>query len=127
MTSQGSAITRLHRVLTTPGTSALQIRAAAAELPRIGLEDAMAIVLALLDREPATFPRAAARWGARFTLERGLALPDAQLVLSGLAVLPAANATAGAEALVELTERFGLRRVDELLNSWLRATTRRID
>lgn len=45
----------------------------------------MAIVLALLDREPATFPRVSARWGARLTLERGLPLADAQLALASLA------------------------------------------
>ncbi len=84
----------------------------------------MAILLALLDREPATIPRMAARWGARLTLERRLALPDAQLALSALAVLTAFEAQAGAEALIELSERNGLHRVDELVNGWLRATKR---
>lgn len=92
MTSQGSALTRLRRVISMPGSSALQIRAAAAELPRIGLEDAMAILLALSDREPTTFAKGAARWGARLTLERLLALAEAQLVLAALAALPTAGA-----------------------------------
>jgi len=63
---------RLQRVLANPRASATQIRAVASELPTVGLEDALAILLALLDREPQTFSRGAARWGARLTLERRL-------------------------------------------------------
>ncbi len=121
MTSEGSAITRLHRAIANPRVSAMQIRAIAAELPTVGLEDALAILLALIDREPDTFSRAAARWGGRLTLERRLSLVDAQLALAALAALPGAGARAGAEALIELSDRHGLRRVDELLTGWLRA------
>lgn len=106
---------RLQRVLANPRASPTQIRAIAAELPSIGLEDALAILLALLDRAPQTFSQTAARWGARFTLERRLSLIDAQLALASLAALPDPGARAGAEALVELSGRYGLRRVDELL------------
>jgi hypothetical protein len=121
MTSDGSAVTRLQRALANPQASAAQIRAIAAELPTVGLEDALAILLALIDREPQTFPRAAARWGARFTVERRASLTDAQLALASLAVLPGSGARAGAEALIELSDRHGLRRVDELLTAWLGA------
>jgi hypothetical protein len=48
--------------IANPRTSAAQIRAIARELPQVGLEDALAIVLALLDREPQSFSRAAARY-----------------------------------------------------------------
>jgi hypothetical protein len=102
MTSDGSAVTRLRRALANPRTSASQIRAIASELPTVGLEDALAILLALLDREPQSFSRTAARWGARLTIERRLPLADAQLTLASLAVLPGAGAQAGAEALIEL-------------------------
>jgi hypothetical protein len=121
MTSQGSAIMRLQRILAAPNASAVQIRAAALEVPRIALEDALAILLALLEREPHTFPRGAARWGSRLVLERRLALDDAQLTLAALAALPGPGARAGAEALIELSDRFGLRRVDEQLTQWMRA------
>jgi hypothetical protein len=121
MTSDGSAVMRLQRALANPRTSAAQIRAVASELPTVGLEDALAILLALLDREPQSFARTAARWGARLTIERRLPLADAQLTLASLAVLPGAGARAGAEALIELAGRHGLRRVDELLVAWLRA------
>ena len=121
MTSDGSAITRLHRAIANPRASAMQIRAIVAELPGpVALEDALAILLALLDREPETFPRAAARWGGRLVLEHRLPLVDAQLTLAALAALPGPAAGAGAEALIELSERYGLRRVDELVGDWLR-------
>jgi hypothetical protein len=41
--------------------------------------------------------------------------------LASLAVLPGPGARAGAEALIELSDRYGLRCVDELLTAWLRA------
>lgn len=99
--------------------TANQIRAIVAELPRPpALEDALVICLAFLDREPETYPRAAARWASRFALERRLTLTDAQLTLAALAALPGDSARAGAEALIELAERYRLRRVDELLTAW---------
>jgi hypothetical protein len=116
--SDGHAPTRLRRALERG--SANQIRAIVAELPRPpGLEDALAICLALLDREPETFPRAAAKWASRFTIERRLTLTDAQLALSALAALPSDSARAGAEALIELADRYRLQRVDELLTAWV--------
>lgn len=117
MTSDGHALTRLRRALERG--SASQIRAIVAELPRPpGLEDALAICLALLDREPETYPRAAAKWASRFAIERRLTLTDAQLALAGLAALPGDSARAGAEALIELADRYKLERVDELLTTW---------
>ncbi len=117
MTSDGHAVTRLRRALERG--SADQIRAIVAELPRPpGLEDALAICLALLDREPETYPRAAAKWASRFAIERRLPLTDAQLTLAALATLPGEGARAGAEALIELAERYRLQRVDELLTHW---------
>jgi len=34
--------------------------------------------------------------------------------------LPGPSARAGTEALIELSERYGLRRVDDLVGDWLR-------
>lgn len=121
MTAEPHAVVRLRRALESERCTANQIRAIVAELPRPpGLEDALAILLALLDREPDTYPRAAARWGSRFALERRLALADAQLTLAALAALPDAGALAGVEALAELTAHYGLWGVDELLLRWAR-------
>lgn len=118
MRSQGHALSRLRHALER-GT-ATQIRAIVAELPRPpGLEDTLAICLALLDREPETYPRAAAKWASRFALERRVTLTEAQLTLAALVALPSEGARAGAEALIELADRHGLRRIDELLSNWL--------
>jgi len=104
VTSDGHALTRLCRALERG--SADQIRAIVAELPRPpGLEDALAICLALLDREPETYPRAAAKWASRFAIERRLTLTESQLVLAALGSLPGESARAGAEALIELAQR----------------------
>jgi glutathione S-transferase len=117
MTSDGHALTRLRRYLERG--NATQIRAIVAELPRPpGLEDALAICLALLEREPQTYPRAAAKSASRFAIERRLTLTDAQLTLAALAALPGESARAGAEALIELAERYRLERIDELLTEW---------
>ena len=69
--------------------------------------------------ESPTPTRAAAKWASRFAIERRLTLTDAQLALSALAALPGASARAGAEALIELADRYRLQRVDELLTAWV--------
>lgn len=117
VTSQGSAYTRFQRALST-GNPHL-IRAAAAELSRIDLRDALAISLVLLDREPQAFSRAATRWAGRLALEHPVCLTDAQLTLCALRALADGHGRAGAEALRELCERFGLAHTDELLLDWL--------
>lgn len=117
MTSQGHALTRLRRAIER-GTPT-QIRAIVAELPQAPeLEDALAICLAFLEREPDTYPRAAAKWASRFAIERQLTLEEAQLTLAALAALTGEGARAGIEALIELAERHRLRRADELLTAW---------
>jgi hypothetical protein len=45
-------------------------------------------------------------------------LPDAQLTLAALAVLPEPGAQAGVEALAELASSYGQQDLDELLMSW---------
>jgi hypothetical protein len=55
----------------------LLIRAAAAELPFISLEDALRVCVVLRDQEPARFDAAATRWIARYCAERpGVTLDD---------------------------------------------------
>lgn len=117
MTSEGHAVTRLDRALERG--SPAQIRAIVAELPRPpGLEDALAICLALLAREPATYPRAAAKWASRFAIERRLTLEELQLTLSALGALPGVSARAASEALSGLGDRHGLPRVRRVLARW---------
>jgi len=64
----------------------MQIRGDAAEIPYpVGLEDALAILLAILDRKPASYSKGAARWASRLALKHKLTLADAQLALAALA------------------------------------------
>jgi hypothetical protein len=67
MTSDGSPYQRFRRALAT-GNPAL-VTAAALELPRIGLDDALRICLVLRGGDAARYERAAVRWLGRFALE----------------------------------------------------------
>jgi predicted transport protein len=64
----GSAYSRFQRALTTGNL--MIIRAAAAELPAIRLEDALHVCVLLRDREPDRYERAAVRWIGRYCVER---------------------------------------------------------
>jgi hypothetical protein len=68
MTSHGSAYARFQRALRTNNLQI--IRAAAAELPRVDLPDALAVCAVIRRRRPQDFERAALRWLARFVAER---------------------------------------------------------
>ena len=46
------------------------VKAAAAQLPAVNLEDALSIALLVLEREPQNAERAAVRWIGRLCLER---------------------------------------------------------
>jgi hypothetical protein len=78
VSTQGSPYQRFRRALATGNLNI--IRAAAAELPRIDLGDALAVCVAIRDSEPERFERAALRWLARFCVERPRAtVADVQL------------------------------------------------
>ena len=64
----GSAYSRFQRALTTKNLTI--IRAAAAELPAIRLDDALQVCVLLRDREPDRYERAAVRWIGRYCVER---------------------------------------------------------
>src|SRR3954453_3046504 len=66
MTSSGSPYARFQRALATGNLNV--IRAAAAELPRIGVPEAAAILLVILRAEPSQYERAAVRWLGRLCL-----------------------------------------------------------
>src|SRR5215212_5685203 len=68
MTSSGSPYARFQRALAT-GNLTL-IRTAAAELPRIGVAEAAAMLLVIMRVEPEQYERAAVRWLGRLCLER---------------------------------------------------------
>ena len=67
LTSDGSSYTRFKRALATGNLTLIQ--AAAAELPRVGLSDALEVCLLMRDQDGRRFERAAVRWLGRFALE----------------------------------------------------------
>jgi hypothetical protein len=87
VTSQGSAYSRFQRALST-GNLQL-IKAAAAELPKVSLEDALAILIVLAQRGDHRFERAAARWVGRLLTETPADLSDARFAIALVERLPA--------------------------------------
>jgi hypothetical protein len=76
------------------------IEAAAAELPRVGLDDALAILAVLAQSSDPRFDRAAARWVGRLLTETPAGLRDARFALALIEQLPA-----GRDALHALARR----------------------
>ncbi len=75
VTSDGSPYARFRRALGTGNQ--LLVLAAARELPRVGLDDALRICLVLRDGDPERYDRACVRWLGRFALEaRGATIHD---------------------------------------------------
>jgi hypothetical protein len=87
MSSPGSPYARFQRALATGNLNV--IRAAAAELPRIGVAEAAAILLVILRTEPDQYERAAVRWLGRLCLERTrVELEDLSRAAAALVALP---------------------------------------
>jgi hypothetical protein len=102
---KGSSYARFRRALRTGNLNV--IRGAAAELPRIPLEDALTIT-ALLREDPAQFEKAALRWLGRFCLEaRDIAFEDAAMALAALRLIPI-EPEQGWLTLDDLRRRLGL-------------------
>jgi hypothetical protein len=87
MTSDGNPYARFRRALAT-GNEAL-VTAAALELPRIALDDALRICLVLRGGDPDRYERAAVRWLGRFALEgRRVSIDDLRSAANALDALP---------------------------------------
>ena len=87
MTSDGNPFSRFRRALET-GNPAL-VTAAALELPRIALDDALRICLVLRGEDAARYERAAVRWLGRFALEaQGVTIDDLRRAADALDSLP---------------------------------------
>jgi hypothetical protein len=86
MTSDGSAYVRFKRALEVGNE--LLVLAAARELPRIALDDALRICLVLRDGDPDRYQRAAVRWLGRFALEaRDVTIEDLRLAAEAMDAL----------------------------------------
>jgi hypothetical protein len=88
MTSQRSEYARFRRALLTKNPTIID--AAARDLPQVGLDDALRILLVLVERKDHRFQMAAARFAARVTLERRLPPAEAHRVLALAESLPTA-------------------------------------
>jgi len=87
VTSDGNPYARFRRALDT-GNEAL-VTAAARELPRVALDDALRICLVLRGGDPARYERAAVRWLGRFALEAGeVTIDDLRTAADALDALP---------------------------------------
>jgi hypothetical protein len=108
MTSDGNPYARFRRALST-GNEALVI-AAALELPRIALDDALQICLVFRGGDPERYDRAAVRWLGRFALEaRGVTIADLRAAAEALAALPS-QASEAMERLQRLCLTHGVGR-----------------
>jgi hypothetical protein len=87
MTAQGSPHARFRRALLTKNMTIID--AAAAELGRLGLEDALRMLVVMAEKGDPRFPAAAARFAARVTLERRLSPSESHRVLGLAESLPA--------------------------------------
>jgi hypothetical protein len=105
MSSSGHLAAHFHRAIASGNL--LAARALAAELPRpLSLDEALAVLALIAEREPATFPRAAARFAGRLALERPVTITELEHAAATLVDLPAATAYAELGA---ICERHGIR------------------
>jgi hypothetical protein len=104
--SDGNPYSRFKRALAT-GNEAL-VTAAALELPRIALDDALQICLVLRGGDPSRYERAAVRWLGRFALEgRQVTIDDLRVAADALDALPD-RATEAMERLQRLCVAHGV-------------------
>ncbi len=116
MTAEPHPHVRFRRALATGSVTLALV--AAAELRPLDLEDAFALTLLLAAREPPRYGRAAAKWHARFVIERGpVELTETALLVALLAALPA-QPTAAARGLEALFEQRGERKLADAVRRW---------
>ena len=123
MTSQGSPYGRFRHALDT-GNATIAL-AAAADLPHVGLNEALELCLILCDQEPERFQRAAVRWHGRYCREFHVQVDEAQAVLGLLGLLQGPRRAAAAHALADLLDREELSRASEALNRWAYSASRK--
>ncbi|MEA2143286.1 MAG: hypothetical protein QOI64_1716 [Solirubrobacteraceae bacterium] len=85
MGDAGSSYSRFQRALSTGNLNL--IRAAAAELPRVDLDDALAVCMAIREAEPERFERAALHWLARYAVERAASVADVRTAIDAFAAM----------------------------------------
>ena len=86
MSVKGTSYANFRRALASRNLTI--IRAAAAELPQVPLADALEVCVVMAERDPDLYPRAAARWLARYVLDRDVGLDEVESALDALLDLP---------------------------------------
>ena len=119
VTSQGSAYSQFRRALDR--RNFLLAWSLAAELPRVPLADALALLLLALDEQRWRFDVAAPRWHGRLCAEARLTLAEAQLAVAALDAMAGPSAAAGGQALAAICQAHGLDDAVEVLDVWLDA------
>ncbi len=115
MTSHGSPYARFRRALRIGRLS--MVYDAAAELPRVDLDDALAITLLIERQDPERYDRAVVRWLARLCLEvPSVGIEDLRGGLLAFEALPE-NPDGARRALAELCSRHGFQRAARRLAS----------
>jgi hypothetical protein len=118
VSSQGSAHARFRQALKTGNPTIAS--AAAAELGRLSLADALGLCLLYRDSDPVRFRRAAVRWHGRLCLEvKGLAPADAELAFAAVRGLGDGRAFASARALEEVLGAYGESQAARVLEEWI--------
>ena len=118
MSSQGSPHARFRRALKTGNPTIAS--AAAAELGRLSLADALGLCLLYRDSDPVRFRRAAVRWHGWLCLEvKGLAPADAELAFAAVRGLGDGRAFAAARALEEVLNAYGQSEAARVLEEWI--------
>jgi hypothetical protein len=114
MTSQGSAHGRFQRAIERRYLFHAEL--AARELQHLNLPDALALALLIADADPDRWPRAAARWHARFVQKaRGIDLDESALALAAVQALPGPHAGVAAQTLRHLAGSYGVSTVVQSL------------
>jgi hypothetical protein len=110
MTSQGTAHGRFTRAIRDRHLRRAEM--AAREMGELALPDALAFCLLLAEFDPDRWPRAAARWHARFVREAtGIGIDEAGLALAAVRALPGPHGELAAKTLRELAQTYGLSAV----------------
>jgi hypothetical protein len=117
VTAQGSVYSQFKRALKRQNF--MLAWTMAAELPKVGLADALALLLLTLDEQRWRFDTAAPRWHARLCAEARLTLTEAQLAVAALDAMSGPSATAGGQALVAICSTHGLDDAVGVLDEWL--------
>ena len=85
MSIKGSPYARFVRALEVGKLSL--VYAAAAELPRLNLDDGLRVLVLMAEQDRGRFDRAAVRWVARLGLERRLGIDDLRAALAACELL----------------------------------------